>query len=49
MQIEKIQRENKSAGSTLDYLRDQIREVEAERESMTRELEKILRQPFFKS
>ena len=42
MEIEKIQRENKSAGSTLDYLREQIREVEDERCSLERELQKIL-------
>lgn len=32
----------------MDYLRESIREVEAERDSLTRELDKILRQPFFK-
>ena len=48
MEIERIQRENKGAGSQLEYLREQINEVEQERESMQRELDKILRQPFFK-
>ena len=48
MEIERIQRENKGAGDQLEYLREQIAEVEQERESMQRELDKILRQPFFK-
>lgn len=48
MEIERIQRENKGAGSQLEYLREQIAEVEQERGHMQRELDNILRKPFFK-
>jgi TolA-binding protein len=47
MMLEKSQRDNISAGSQVDDLRDQIQEVKNERDQLSREFETLMRQPFF--
>lgn len=45
--IEKIQRDNEGAGSQLDYIQQQIKEVKEERDRLWEELEQVSKVPFF--
>ena len=46
-QLEKNVRETQSAGGEIDYIKDQVREAKTERNALQKELDQILKTPFF--
>jgi len=48
MQLEKTAREAASAGNQVEYLRDQITELRAERDRLQSQMDAVLQNPFFK-